>query len=151
MKTFTIVKNERDNINVYGAIILGLDKKFGFARDFISYRYLNDCSSKHAYYDYYIDVSEGQFFEIQFKSAYKFKRYYYQLINGEFIETTTKNIIDFFENDKKYNEEYIFDEIFKLLKMIKDQNEIDIFIEKLSKYLKNRKKNDIQVIAGLIE
>ena len=151
MKTFTITKNERDNVNVYGAIILGLDKKFGFKREFSSYRYLNDCSSKHAYYDYYIDVSEGQFIEVQFKSAYKFKRYYYQLYNGKFIDTTSENIIDFFEKDKKYNEEYIFDEIYKLLKMIKSQNEIDKFVEKLGKYLKNRKENDIQIIAGLIE
>ena len=150
MKTYVITKNERDNVKVYGAIILGLDKKFGFARDFTSYRYLNDCSSKHAYYDYYIDVNEGQFFEIQFKSAYKFKRYYCQLLNNEFISITSEEIKNFFENDKKYNEEYIFNEIFKLLKMVKDQNEIDEFIEKISKYLKDRTANDISIM-GLIE
>lgn len=99
-QTFKIDEYIRDNIKVWGAIITGIDKKYGFKRKFKSYRYINDCSSKHVYYDYYIDVEEGQFFETGMKSAYKNKRYYYQLKDGNFNNVTAKEIMEFFNGKK---------------------------------------------------
>ena len=102
MKTLTIVKSERDNVKVWGAIIIGLNQKYGFEREFKSYRYLNNCSSKHAYYDYYINVEEGQFVETRETGAYKRRGNYYQLKNGEFISISPDEISNFFrkENEK---------------------------------------------------
>jgi len=93
IKTYTIEKNVRDNIKVWGAIIVGLHPKYNFNRVFSSYRYLNDCSSKHAYYDYYIDVEENQIIEIGIKSQYKNKRLYYHLNNGQFVCIKQEDVV----------------------------------------------------------
>lgn len=97
IKTFCIEKNVRDNIKVWGAIITGKHEKYVFDRDFKYYRYLSDCSSKHAYYNYYIDVEEGQYFEIGIKNKYKNKRYYYRLENGEFIPMKQEEVAEVFK------------------------------------------------------
>jgi len=99
IQTFTIEKNVRDNIKVWGAIIKGKDKKYTFSRDFKSYRYLSDCSSRHAYYDYYIDIEDRQIFEIGIKSKYKNKRHFYTFINGDFKSMTQEEVVRFF-NEK---------------------------------------------------
>lgn len=91
--TFTIEKNVRDNIKVWGAIIIGKHPQYIFARDFKSYRYLSDCSSRCAYYNYYIDIEEGQIFEIGIKSKYKNKRQYYMVVNGEFKSMTQEEVV----------------------------------------------------------
>ena len=72
---------------------------YGFKREFKSYRYLNDCSSRHAYYDYYIDVEEGQYFETAETSSYKNKRHYFILKDGEFKAVTSKDIMEYY-NEK---------------------------------------------------
>jgi hypothetical protein len=99
-KTMTIETGVRDNIKVWGAIITSLDPKYSFKREFKSYRHMNSCSSKHAYYDYFIDVEEGQFVETSESSQYKNKRYYYHLVNGEFISVDPKDIILYFQELK---------------------------------------------------
>lgn len=95
--TYTIEKGLRDNIKCWGAIITGLDKKFGFKREFKSYRYTNDVSSKHAYYDYYIDVGEGQFFETGLSGSYKKDRKYFQVKNGEIIAIKAEKVVEGFK------------------------------------------------------
>jgi len=94
IKTFIIEKNLRDNIKCWGAIITGKDPKYRFERKFTSYRYLHDCSSKFAYYNYYIDVEEGQIIETAIKSQYKNKRYYYILKNGEFKKISQEEVME---------------------------------------------------------
>jgi hypothetical protein len=98
MKTLTIEKSVRDNIKVRSAIIIGLNQRYGFERKFSGYRYINDCSSKHVYYDYYINAEEGDFIETCIKSSYKNKRAYFKLVNNEFISITTKEISNYFRN-----------------------------------------------------
>lgn len=98
--TMPIIERERDNVKVWGAIITGLDKKYGFKREFKSYRYINDCSSKHAYYNYYIDAEEGQIIEIGINSAYKNKRYYYICKKGEFESIEVEEIRGFLNEQK---------------------------------------------------
>lgn len=91
-KTYTIDINVRDNKKVWGAIITGLSKKYMFKREFKSYRYLHDTSSKHVYYNYYIDVKEGDFFEISGKS-----HKYMQLKNDEFVTVKPEEIKAYYE------------------------------------------------------
>jgi hypothetical protein len=97
MKTFLISKCERDNVKVWGAIITGLHPKYKFNRDFKSQRFLNDCSSKHAYYDYYIEVEENEIVECCIKSDYKHEKCFYILKDNEFKEIKEKDVYDYFQ------------------------------------------------------
>lgn len=99
--TYCIYRNVRDNIKVWGAIIDGLHPEYRFKRNFVSYPYLVDCSSKFAYYDYFIDVEEGQYFEIGKKSKYKNERSYYKRVHNDFIRITSYEIVREF-NEKLY-------------------------------------------------
>ena len=92
-KTYTIIEEERDNIKAWGAIITGLDNKYGFQRKFQSYRHVAHTSSKHSYYNYYIDVEEGQFIEVNNRK----RREFYKLEDGKFIKTTPEEIKEYYE------------------------------------------------------
>lgn len=99
MKMLAIDKHISEKIKVWGAIITGLDEKYGLKRVFKSYRHLNDCSSRIVYYNYYIDVEENEIVEIGIKSSYKNKRYYYKLKNEEFISISIDDILKYFSGE----------------------------------------------------
>jgi len=89
-----IANAKRDNIKIWGAKIIGPDKKFKIKRSFCSYKYLSDCSCKYGYFDYYIDVNVGDIIEIGEKSKYKNKRTYYKIIeNGEMVQISYKDVL----------------------------------------------------------
>lgn len=96
IETIKIKGYVRDNIKIWGAKITGLDKKYGFKREFTSYKFLNDCSSRYAYFDYYIDVEENDIIEIAEKSFYKNKRSYYIFKNDKLHNINTEDIIKIF-------------------------------------------------------
>ena len=92
--TYCITENERDNVKVWGAIIEGKDKKYGFKRNFKSYRHLISCSSKHAYYNYYIDIPENAIVEVRITGMYKKKSWFIKNENGIFKNINFQNMIE---------------------------------------------------------
>lgn len=92
IKTIKLEGCVRDNIKIWGAKIIGVDRKYGFKREFKSFRYLNYCSSNFAYYDYYIDVEENDIIEVGEKSKFKNKRIYYIFKDNILISITLVEI-----------------------------------------------------------
>jgi hypothetical protein len=95
--TILIGDNERDNIKVWGAEIVGKSQQYGFERNFISYSNVSSTSAKHLYKNTYMDCIEGGVYEMGMKSAYKNKRYYFTIRDGKKVEIGVDEVMKIVE------------------------------------------------------
>lgn len=82
----------------YVAKLVGLDDKFGFNREFLNRETEYRNNSKTTWYNYTATIQENGFYEYAESNAYKHRKKYYKVENGELIEIDKKEIKEFFNN-----------------------------------------------------